>query len=463
MNDKLISQTVQSGMPGRCDERHPQGELSTTSNNLNLSSNISYSAGRFNVGIFVNSLEPKGSSQANFQATILSGLQKLCLDRYHFTILSYEIPTDYHDDENFTFLKIKPGRPVLSKRQKISSSIRRFVKAFCGFLGIGSSGIIRHFQVPSRPEPFVYSQLRKHNVRLIWNLNQHELPTFLPYIRTIWDVNHRIHSMYPEFSYSRFKFEGLDWNISNSLAKASYIITGTDVGKKELESIYGVYSGKVRVVPFPTPSFALSQDMSAKVGVGQRTKPYLFYPARFWPHKNHVVIVAALKVLRDKWGIDFDVIFTGADEGNLKHVLEFAEKNGVRDSIHYAGLVSIDELVRLYSEAFALVFAAAVGPDNLPPLEAMSLNCPVITSDLPGAREQFGDAAMYFKPHDECELAERIKELMENRDLKEEKLKLGRKRAQSWTAGDYVDEVLKIIDEFQLISRSWERNDSTFT
>ncbi len=415
------------------------------------------------VGIFVTSLEPKGSSQANFQGTVLAGLERLRSDRFHFVVLSYEIPSGFQDDEYFTYVRIKRGAPRRSRGQNIRGAFGRFARATSRVLGFGSSRIARNFPPLPTSEPFVYKKLREHNIRLIWNVNQHELSTYLPYIRTVWDINHRIYSMYPEFSYTRFKFEGLDRNMSKSLGKASYVITGTEEGKREIENIYGVYPKKVRVIPFPTPTFSVPQTESDDVNGHGRRKPYLFYPARFWPHKNHIVIVAALKVLRDRWGIDFDVVFSGADEGNLRHVLDFAEKMDVLDQVEHVGLVPTDDLVRLYREAFALVFAGAVGPDNLPPLEAMSLNCPVITTDVPGAREQFGDSVLYFNPHDEVELAERIKELMESTDLRDEKVQLGKARAESWTADDYVSEVLKIISEFQLISRSWARNDATFS
>ena len=40
-----------------------------------------------------------------------------------------------------------------------------------------------------------------------------------------------------------------------------------------------------------------------------------------------------------------------------------------------------------------MVFASIVGPNNYPPIEAASLGCPVILSDLPGHREQMGESA----------------------------------------------------------------------
>jgi len=89
-------------------------------------------------------------------------------------------------------------------------------------------------------------------------------------------------------------------------------------------------------------------------------------------------------------------VFSGADEGNLSYILKHAEALGVREQVDYRGRVSDEALLALYRGALALVFASAVAPDNLQPLEAMALGCPVIAADVPGAREQYGDAALFL-------------------------------------------------------------------
>jgi glycosyltransferase involved in cell wall biosynthesis len=277
----------------------------------------------------------------------------------------------------------------------------------------------------------------------------------------VWDVNHRIHSMYPEFSYTRFSFESLDAQ-TEAFMKASYLITGTEEGKRQLVDMYGVYPRKIRIVPFPTPVLPDAPQGALPRGVTER-RPYIFYPARFWPQKNHVVLVAALKVLRDSFGIRQNVVFCGIDEGNLDYVMRYADGLGVRDQVHYIGRVSDEEMTQLYRNAFALAFVSATGPDNLPPLEAMALGCPVIAADVPGARERYGDAAVYFPTTDERILAERIKTLVEDRTVRDELIGRGFDMAKRWTVDDYAKAVVAIFDEFALIARAWERCDSVFT
>ena len=44
---------------------------------------------------------------------------------------------------------------------------------------------------------------------------------------------------------------------------------------------------------------------------------YIYYPAQFWAHKNHIYILKAIKILREMKNIDVDVVFSGSNKGNL--------------------------------------------------------------------------------------------------------------------------------------------------
>ncbi|MFM6269445.1 MAG: glycosyltransferase, partial [Dolichospermum sp.] len=55
-------------------------------------------------------------------------------------------------------------------------------------------------------------------------------------------------------------------------------------------------------------------------------------------------------------------------------------------------------MTSLYINAFSLAFMSFFGPDNLPPLEAMALGCPVIASKVSGSEEQLGNNALLVNP-----------------------------------------------------------------
>ena len=174
---------------------------------------------------------------------------------------------------------------------------------------------------------------------------------------------------------------------------------------------------------------------------------------RRWRHRDVV----------QEHGIRLRCVLSGRDEGNLEYVLRCAADLGVRDRVIYVGSVEVDDMPPLYRNATALVFPSAVGPDNLPPLEAMSLGCPVITADVPGTREQCGDAALFFPPMDERQLADRIADVVRTDGLRDQLIQAGFRRAASWTADDYIGAVLVILDEFARVARNWEHSNVKLT
>jgi len=91
----------------------------------------------------------------------------------------------------------------------------------------------------------------------------------------------------------------------------------------------------------------------------------------------------------------------------------------------------------------------------LPPLEAFALGCPVIASNVPGAQEQLGDAALLVDLRDEEEIAEAIKLLYEDSALRQKLINRGLERAAKWNGEDWVKNVFTVLDEFQTIRRCW--------
>lgn len=410
-----------------------------------------------NIGIFVTSLKPASPSQAKLQEAIFSGLIKATSGRYRFIVFSYDRPRiALHGGMLHEPIEQHSRSKELALQWR--SCLGRSLLWVWELLGASGGRTWDCLTRLAKFEPKHFQQMRALDIRLLWNMNQHELGVPVPFVRTIWEANHRIMSMYPEYSYARYGFDGCDAGMADSLARASYVITGTEEGKRQLVQMLGVYAGKIHVIPFPVPRLR----EPASPAKSAESAPYIIYPARFWPHKNHIVIVEALRILKSEYQINLRCIFTGADQGNLAYVLAYAARLGVADLIDYRGEVTEDDLTILYKGALALAYASAVGPDNLPPLEAMTLGCPAVVADVPGAREQYAEAALYFSPTDERALAECLRALLSDNSMRTRQIEFGKARVSGATAETYATSVMKILDEFSVIARAWDRCDSTF-
>jgi glycosyltransferase involved in cell wall biosynthesis len=214
----------------------------------------------------------------------------------------------------------------------------------------------------------------------------------------------------------------------------------------------------IRILPHPTPTFALEAGHSVdptdggRLGAGGR--PYLFYPAQFWAHKDHVTALRALRALLDR-GLDLRLVFSGSDQGNRSWVEAECSRLGLADDVEFAGFVTREALVDLYRGAFALVYPSQCGPENLPPLEAFALGCPVVAARVAGAEEQLGDAALLFETGDEASLASAIESLWSEQGLRRRLVRAGHDRALSFTPKHYAQRLLQMIDEFDPARRCW--------
>jgi glycosyltransferase involved in cell wall biosynthesis len=231
------------------------------------------------------------------------------------------------------------------------------------------------------------------------------------------------------------------------------VLVGTPTGKREVERFYGVGADRIRVIPFPVPATAPDEpEGDALRAIGG--KQFIFYPAQFWPHKNHVNLLRAMRLLVDD-GRDLSLVLTGSDKGNKSFVAAEIAALGLADRVIDLGFVSRGTLEALYRGAQALVFPTFFGPDNLPPLEAFALGCPVLASDIAGAGDQLGEAALRFNPARPNDIAACIATVCDDAEVRGQLLREGAKIAAERSPARYVTQVQALLDEFRAYRRCW--------
>jgi glycosyltransferase involved in cell wall biosynthesis len=307
-------------------------------------------------------------------------------------------------------------------------------------------------------EKRLVNSLKINEVDMTLSLVQFNCPTLdYPYIITVWDLLHRLQPYFPEVNASG------EWDIRENyyqkvLRRAAVIVTGTEVGKAEVERFYQVPAERIKVIPFFTPQLAtnpnqIDEDVLIKYHLPHE---YLFYPAQFWPGKNHIGLLLAIKLLKDEYALELPLVLVGSDKSNETYVKEMVTELDLSKQVYFLGFVPVEDMSALYRNAFALSFMSFFGPDNLPPLEAMALGCPVIAANVSGAKEQLGDAALLVDPKKPEEIAFAIKSLYEDSILRQNLIERGLVRANSWTAEDYIKEIFSVLDDFEAIRRCWK-------
>lgn len=279
-----------------------------------------------------------------------------------------------------------------------------------------------------------------------------------PYIMAIHDLQHRLQPEFPEVS-ANGEWEKREYLFRNGVRFSNLVIADSDTGREDIlqyYSAYGATADRVKVLPY-LPADYISPDVSDEDRRRVREKyqlpeRYFFYPAQFWPHKNHLRIVQAVGLLSETRQTRVHVVFSGSYDGEIRQrtfteMMEMARKLSLSHQIRYLGYASDDDMSALYAEAVGLLMPTFFGPTNIPVLEAWRFGCPVITSDIRGIREQAGDAALLVDPRSVEAIEEAIYRLWDDGSLRRVLAEQGRRRLKLYTPEDYRRRLTAIMRE----------------
>ncbi|MFV8366683.1 glycosyltransferase family 4 protein [Flavobacterium sp. XS1P27] len=148
------------------------------------------------------------------------------------------------------------------------------------------------------------------------------------------------------------------------------------------------------------------------------TGDYFFSPNQFWQHKNHISIIEAVKILKDK-GVAIKVVFTGKeyDYRNPEYTTDLKQKvidYKLENEILFLGFIDrIDQLV-LMKNAQAVIQPSLFEGWSTVVEDAKALNQTLIVSNITVHKEQLGDKGYFFNPNDANDLAHKIDEVISN-------------------------------------------------
>jgi glycosyltransferase involved in cell wall biosynthesis len=382
------------------------------------------------VAVVLPELDPRSGGGFTFQESVTAALQRARGGTSHeFVIYS-------RADAGPGSVRLPSGRRALAARRLVRLGREAQERA----LGIR----------PLSGRTWFERSLDREGIDLVWfGTPPAEDCGNRPFLFTVWDLQYLEQPWFPEVS-ANGEWELRQAFYSRYVPRATRIIVPNRAGSEQVLRHFHVAPDRVLVLPHPTPEFATRAGARPDGGRSSDIpSPYLLYPAQYWPHKNHATLFRALAELPE-----YSLACVGSDKGYLEHARKLARDLGVLQRVHFVGFVETDDLVALYRGAHALVYLSFFGPENLPPLEAFALGCPVVQADVPGAREQLGDAALLVPPTDAAAVADAVRRF-EDPALRTRLVEGGRERAAGYTADAYVRGVLDFLDEFEPVRSCW--------
>jgi glycosyltransferase involved in cell wall biosynthesis len=340
------------------------------------------------IGIDARFFGPKQKGLGRYVQKLVEKLEKVDLDNQYVIFLRKENWSEYQPT-NPNFQKILADYPWYSLKEQIFLPFKIY-QSKVDFVHFP------HFNVP--------------------------LLCFKPFLITIHDLilkrfpTRRASALNPVMYF--LKNLAYQLVIFSAVKRAKKIIAVSNYTKRDIlkyfkvkkEKVKLIYEGvSLRIVPGTLET--ISKDVP---------KEYLLYVGNAYPHKNLERLVLAFnEILRDEKYSNLKLLLVGGMDYFYKRLRKFVldSASQVQSSVIFTDFVSDRELSVLYQKASLYVFPSLYEGFGLPPLEAMYYQLPVVSSNSSCLPEILGEAAVFFDPENIHEIAEKIKQVLEDKPL----------------------------------------------
>ena len=214
----------------------------------------------------------------------------------------------------------------------------------------------------------------------------------------------------PEFFTDEERKTRNKWN--NTLGKkCDRVIVSSETARQDMQEFVPQYKDKATILRFV--SSAASEDKSTELHVLKRKygipHRYFLLPNQFWAHKNHRVVLSALRILK-RTDATIPVYTTGNTEDPrnpafFRSLIDYAGECGVQDNFRILGVVPFADLAGLMRNTVAFINPSKFEGWSTSVEESKTLGKSVILSDIPVHREQSPRLGTYFPPDDAEALA----------------------------------------------------------
>ena len=286
------------------------------------------------------------------------------------------------------------------------------------------------------------------------------VPIFTP-VKFVVSIHDLILTKYPTKRSSRqlYWLKNLGYRIVIWLAvwRAKQILTASQYSKNDLIGRFKVKPEKILVVNYGVSNLKRGQDLrfvkkldNRKILLGYNIiGNFILYVGSAYPHKNLETFLAVFFEFYKKYP-DFRLVLVGREDYFYRYLKQKAEKmelwseKNLTSPVIFAGYVPDAELEILYQQACFYIFPSLYEGFGLPPLEAMTNGCPVLSSNRSCLPEILGQAASYFNPKDKNDMLIKMEKITSDKNLREALIKKGYEQFKKYNWRECARQTLEV-------------------
>ncbi|CAI0794377.1 glycosyltransferase family 4 protein [Serratia proteamaculans] len=276
--------------------------------------------------------------------------------------------------------------------------------------------------------------LKKNGSGLLLNLGSTAPVFYNNQIVTHHDVTYK---RYPESFSKKFRlFYSL--LIPMMLKNSKNLLTVSEFSRKEINDVYGYPLDKIAII-----YNAVSEKFQKAIRLEETERYFLAVSSPNF-HKNFHGMLEAFELLGDKYNVSLKIIgktATSFSKQDFSSLIKNSKK------IKFMGRVNDDEMIKLYQNALAFVFPSFYEGFGIPPLEAQSCGCPVISSNMASMPEVLRDSAVYFDPYNKENISSVMERIILDSDLRSEIICKGDANIKRFSWNDSAMKVSQIVDD----------------
>ena len=242
--------------------------------------------------------------------------------------------------------------------------------------------------------------------------------------------NSALHPLWYKIKYLAYKLV-----IKSAVYRSSRVIAVSRFSKKDiLNNFQKIPQEKILVTYEACDDYCMlspnkDKEILSRYGI---IKPYLMYVGNAYPHKNLDSLVLAFRKIHEKYP-KLHLVLVGREDYFYRKIKTIVKEKKIKNIV-FPDYVPDYDLDVFFHNAAAYVFPSLYEGFGLPPLEAMAKGTPVVCSDHSCMKEILGDSAHYFNGRDIKDIAQKIRDVLEQKHLQEELIKKGYQRTAiySW-------------------------------